>query len=86
MNNEGLRRRCAIASGKTQIGRLMRDIFLAGEKAHQRSAFLRSVIANRPAQHRILRFQRVENGARRDRLRSDVQLHLVAPPAPACRR
>lgn len=43
------------------IRRLMGQIFLTSEKPDERSALLRHVIAERPAQHRIRRLERIEN-------------------------
>ncbi len=68
----------AIASGKADVRRLMRNIFFAGKETHHRPAFLRNVIANRSAQCiGYFAFQRVENGARRDRA-IQIELHFIA--------
>ena len=48
--------------------RLVRDVFLAREEPNEWTPFQCAVIANRPAQNRIARFQRVEDGADRHRL------------------
>jgi hypothetical protein len=45
----------------------MRQILLAGEKAQERPALLRELIADRPAQHGIAGFERVEDRSQRDR-------------------
>jgi hypothetical protein len=48
------------------IGRLVRQIFLAGKESQERAALLRYVVADRPAQHWIGRLERVKNRALRD--------------------
>src|SRR6266404_210214 len=55
-------RLCAVCDrvGQGRIRWIMRHIFAADKEPHQRSALLRVVIANRPAQHRILCFERIE--------------------------
>ena len=63
--------------GQRRIGRLVRQIFLAGEETQKRPALSRDVIANRPAQHRIAGLKRVEHRALRDRT-FDFELHLAA--------
>ena len=50
---------------------------LAGEETEERAPLVRDLIANRSAQHRIPRLERVENCARR-RGAIDAQLHLAA--------
>ena len=64
------------ASGNRRLRRFERQIFLAGKKPDERPALQRAVVANRPAQHRITRFKRVEHRAHRDR-RGDFKLHLA---------
>src|SRR5262249_3569627 len=51
-DHEGLRARYD-RIGQRVIGRLMREILLAGEEPHERPPALRSVIADRAAQRRI---------------------------------
>src|SRR4029077_7081504 len=61
-------------------------ILLAGEEPQKWPALLRYMVANRTAQHRINRFQRVDHGALRGRT-LDVELHLaghVRQPAQVC--
>ena len=41
----------------------MREILLAGEEPHERPALLRDVVADRAAQHRIARLERVEHAS-----------------------
>src|ERR1700730_16187169 len=55
----------------------MRQILLAGEEPHERSALLRDVVADRPAQHRIAGLERVEDRALRGPA-PDLGLHLAA--------
>src|SRR6266566_2210880 len=43
------------------------QVFFAGEESNERPALERVVVANRPAQHRITRFERVEERAQRNR-------------------
>jgi hypothetical protein len=43
------------------------QILLAGEEPYERSALLRDLIADRPAQHRIAGLEGVEDRALRDR-------------------
>src|SRR5215471_8579188 len=54
----------------------MRQILAAGEEPDKRAALLRDMIADRPAQHRIARLQRVEHRALRDRT-FDVEHHFA---------
>jgi len=49
------------------IGRFVREIFLAGEKAQKWPALLRQVVAYRAAQHGIMCFERVEHRTLRHR-------------------
>ena len=52
------------------------QILLTGEEPHERSALLRDLVADRPAQPRIAGLERVEDRALRDRP-LDVERHLV---------
>jgi hypothetical protein len=54
----------------------MGQILLAGEKSHERSALLCSVVTDGPAQHRIAGLEGVENRALRD-LALDFEFHLA---------
>src|ERR1043166_2944929 len=54
----------------------MGKILLAGKEAHERPALLRDVIADRPSQHRVTPFERIEDGALGDRTR-DLELHFT---------
>jgi hypothetical protein len=58
------------------IQRLMRQVFLAGKEADERPALFSDVVADRPAQHRILGLERVEDGTLRDRA-IDGERHLA---------
>src|SRR5438093_1561181 len=62
--------------GQRGIRRFVGQILLAGEDPHERSALLRDVVADRPAQHRIASLERVDNRALRDPT-VDVELHLA---------
>ena len=53
--------------GQWSIRRLMGQILLAGEEPQERPALLRDLIADRPTQHRIAGFERVEDRSQRDR-------------------
>src|SRR5262245_37801535 len=44
-----------------RVGRLVRQILLAREEAHERSPLQRLAIANRSDEHRIARFDRVDD-------------------------
>jgi hypothetical protein len=55
----------------------VRQILFAGEKPYKWPASVRDLIADRPAQHRIAGFERVENRALRDPP-LDVDAHLAA--------
>src|SRR6185295_16356209 len=57
----------------------MGEILLAGEEPHERSALECTVISDRPPQHRIARFKRVEHRTLRD-LTFDVDCHLTINP------
>src|SRR5881409_2987783 len=62
--------------GQRRIRRFVGQILLAGEDPHERSALLRDVVADRPAQHRIPGLERVEDRALRGPT-LDVELHLA---------
>jgi len=62
--------------GQRGIRRFMGQIFGACEEPQERSAFVSDVVADRPAQHRIRRLERVEDRALRDRT-PNVQLDLA---------
>src|SRR5213080_404519 len=62
--------------GQRGIRRFVGQILLAGEDPHERSALLREVVADRPAQHRIAGLERVEDRALRDPT-LDIELHLA---------
>jgi hypothetical protein len=53
------------------------EIFLAGEETQERSALLCAVVANGAAQHGIAGFERIEDGALRDRT-LDFEFDLTA--------
>ncbi|HKI20153.1 MAG TPA: hypothetical protein VKA15_19845, partial [Isosphaeraceae bacterium] len=55
------------------IRRVMGQILLAGEEPHERSALVRDMVADRPAQNRITDVERVEDRALRG-LTRDVEL------------
>jgi len=55
----------------------MGQILLAGKEPQERSALLRDVLADRPAQHRIAGLECVENRALRGRT-LDLDLHFAA--------
>jgi hypothetical protein len=59
------------------IGRLVRQVFLAGEKSHERAALLRYVVADSPTQHWIARLERIKDRALRD-LARDLDRDFVA--------
>jgi hypothetical protein len=52
------------------------QILLTGEESHERSAPLRDVVTERPAQHRIAGFESIEDGALCHRT-LDVQLYFA---------
>src|SRR5262249_58424034 len=61
------------------VRRLLRQVFLAGEESHECPALSRDLVADRPAQHRIARLERVEDRALRHRpLDLELQLALDA--------
>ena len=68
--------------GQLGFRRFEGQIFFASEKPDERPAFQRNVVANRPAQHRIACFERVEDRAQRDRP-LDLKLQLAVN---ACQR
>ena len=53
----------------------MGQVFFAGEKAHERPALLRNLVADRSAQRRIASLERVEHRALRD-FTLDVELYF----------
>ena len=53
--------------GQWGIRRVVGQILLAGEETQERPALLRDLVADRPAQHRIAGFERVEDRSQRDR-------------------
>jgi len=63
-DHEGLRAR-SDRVGQPFIRRLMGEILIAGEEPHERPPALRSVIADRAAQHRIPDLEGVEDRALR---------------------
>src|SRR5258707_14342462 len=62
--------------GQRGVRRFMRQILSTGEEPHKRTALVRDVLANRPAQHRIAGLERVEDRALRG-LALDLELHLA---------
>ena len=46
--------------GQRRVRSVVRQIALAGKKAHERAALARDMIANRAAQNRIASFERVD--------------------------
>ena len=62
---------CGHCRGQQRVRGLMRPILPTGEEAHERTALLRGVIADRPPQHRIRRLQSVQ-----DRTLGDWPFHL----------
>lgn len=74
-------RLCARDYGLRQgrIRRIVRQIFFTSEKSQKRPPLQRDVIADRPLQHGIVGFQRIENRARRDWARNfklDVAINM----------
>src|SRR6267378_2830442 len=55
----------------------MRQILFAGKKPQERPPLLRDVVANRTAQHRIARLERVKDRAQRG-LTRDLDCHFAA--------
>src|SRR5688572_3469829 len=69
--------------GQRRIRRLKGQILLAGEEPQERAAFLGGVIADRPAQHRMAGFERIEDRAQGHRaldLKLDVTLDTSQRP------
>src|ERR687888_43574 len=62
--------------GQGGLWQLVGQVLLAGEEPDERSAPLRDVVADRPAQHRIACLERVEDRALRHRP-CDLELHLA---------
>src|SRR5215469_1146290 len=60
-----------------RIWRFMRQVFLAGKKAQERTTLLRDMVSNRSQQHGITRFQRIQHRSLRDWI-CDLQHHLAA--------
>ena len=54
----------------------MGQILFATEEPQERAALSGDVVADRPAQHRIAGFERVEDRALRDRFR-DIELYIA---------
>ena len=66
------------ADGQRSFSGFVRIIFFAGKKSHERAALMRHMISNRPAQHRILRLERVEHREQRrlaGTFRRSLRLH-----------
>ena len=63
--------------GERGVGRLVGEVFFAGEEAQKGAALLRVVIADGAAQHGIAGLERVQHRALRDRA-LDVERHLAA--------
>src|SRR5438046_10241149 len=63
--------------GQRRIGRLKGIIFLASEEPQKGTALVGDMIADRAAQHRILRLEGIEHRPLRDRT-FDVDLHFGA--------
>ena len=55
----------------------MRQVFLAGKEAQEGTTLLRDMVPNRPQQHRISRFQRIQHGSLRDWLQN-LQTYFAA--------
>src|SRR5947208_5660133 len=62
--------------GQGGVWRFVGQILFAGEDPHERSALVRDLVADRPAQHRIAGLERVEDRALRG-LTLDLELHLA---------
>jgi len=62
--------------GQRGIRGFVGQILLAGEEPHERSALLRDMVADRPAQHRIPGLERVEDRALRSRA-LNLKLYLA---------
>src|SRR3954447_19666998 len=65
--------------GERRVGRLERQVLLAGEEPQERASTEGDVVADRPAQHRIAGLEGVEDGAL-GRGAVDAQLHLADDP------
>ena len=63
--------------GQWGVRQFVRQIFFAGKEPQERSALLREVVADRPAQHGIADLERVEDRTLRG-LTVDLDLHLAA--------
>ena len=61
--------------GQWSVHRLMGQVVFAGEEPQEGSAFLRDVVADRPAQHGKALLERIEERALRG-LTLDVESHL----------
>ena len=59
------------------VGLLVGEILAAGEEAQEWPALLRDMVADRSAQHRIMGFERVEDGALRG-LASNLEFDFTA--------
>jgi hypothetical protein len=76
-NDEGLARG-EDGLGERRVGALVREVFLAGEVAYERSALEGVVIADGAAEHRVPGFERVEggtNGRRRGDFERNLSVH-----------
>jgi hypothetical protein len=72
---------------KRRVRQLVRQILLARVETYERSAFLRDVVANRPAQHGIGRLEGVEDRPLRDAaLDVDRDFAIHAREVPQVRR
>jgi len=65
--------------GEQGIWRRMGQVLPAGKEPEERPALLRHVVADRPAQHRVGVFERVESRALRHRARN-MDVDLVPHP------
>src|SRR6266550_8441489 len=63
--------------GERGVGRLVGEVFFAGEEAQERAALLGDVVADGAAQHGIARLERVQHRALRGRT-LDLERHLAA--------
>ncbi len=67
--------------GQRRVRRLVRQVLRASEEAQERPALRSDVVADRAAQHRIPRLERVEHRRPRERAPfRDLQRHLVVDP------
>jgi len=62
--------------GERGVGRLVGEVFFAGEEAQEGAALLRVVVADGAAQHGIAGLERVQHRALRDRT-IDFERHLA---------